>query len=179
MFCEHCGARIEWDYNYCANCGHKLKKGPLNSPEVIAKVASLQPELDKAILQTYMRDIRADLDTLKKGPQSCIQSVSDLYANLDPSSSMYRFVKDYTSEDIERIGLNDYETLKQEYSDYVNKKHMSSDDEEIYIEKRAHTEMNRFGACHRIWNIKKDILLNDYGITWYTPDETNPDVHFD
>lgn len=35
------------------------------------------------------------------------------------------------------------------------------------------------GSCHEYWYIKKRILKEDYGITWYTPAEENPNVIYD
>lgn len=37
----------------------------------------------------------------------------------------------------------------------------------------------QLGSCHWIWAMKKRILKEKYGITWYTPAELNPDVIFD
>jgi len=34
------------------------------------------------------------------------------------------------------------------------------------------------GRCHLFWKRKKE-LLKSYKIDWKTPDEMNPDVHFD
>lgn len=39
--------------------------------------------------------------------------------------------------------------------------------------------LHEFGACHRIWAIKKSILKTDYGIEWKTPSERFSDVRFD
>ncbi len=35
------------------------------------------------------------------------------------------------------------------------------------------------GFCHLYWDTKKKILLEDYGITWYSPAECNPDIIYD
>ena len=37
----------------------------------------------------------------------------------------------------------------------------------------------QLGCCHTIWDLKKRILKEKYGITWYTPAELNLDVKFD
>ena len=37
----------------------------------------------------------------------------------------------------------------------------------------------QLGCCHTLWALQKRILKEKYGITWYTPDELNPDVKFD
>lgn len=36
-----------------------------------------------------------------------------------------------------------------------------------------------FGACHKFWEIKKEILKSEYGIDWFSPAELNPFVMFD
>lgn len=36
-----------------------------------------------------------------------------------------------------------------------------------------------FGACHAIWHHKKRLLMEKYGIEWFTPVELNPCVDFD
>lgn len=35
------------------------------------------------------------------------------------------------------------------------------------------------GFCHIYWATKKKILLEDYGIVWYSPAECNPNVMYD
>lgn len=35
------------------------------------------------------------------------------------------------------------------------------------------------GTCHRIWNRKKEILKEEFGIDWYSPREMNPGARFD
>ena len=37
----------------------------------------------------------------------------------------------------------------------------------------------QLGSCHRLWNIQKTILKEKYGITWYSPDELNPEIIYD
>lgn len=36
-----------------------------------------------------------------------------------------------------------------------------------------------FGICHRAWNLKKQLLKEQYEIDWHTPDELNPGCCFD
>ena len=52
---------------------------------------------------------------------------------------------------------------------------------EMYPDKPEHAArlFKQLGSCHRIWAMKKQILKEKYGITWYTPAELNPDVIFD
>ncbi len=37
----------------------------------------------------------------------------------------------------------------------------------------------QLGSCHWLWAMKKRILKEKYGITWYAPSEVNPDCIFD
>ena len=37
----------------------------------------------------------------------------------------------------------------------------------------------QIGSCHRLWTMQKNILKEEYGITWYTPDELHPEIIFD
>ena len=37
----------------------------------------------------------------------------------------------------------------------------------------------QLGSCHRLWAMKKRILKEKYGITWYAPSEVDPDCDFD
>jgi len=37
----------------------------------------------------------------------------------------------------------------------------------------------QLGSCHRLWAMKKMILKEKYGITWYAPSEVDPDCDFD
>ena len=37
----------------------------------------------------------------------------------------------------------------------------------------------QLGSCHRLWDIQKTILKEKYGITWYSPDELNPEIIYD
>ena len=37
----------------------------------------------------------------------------------------------------------------------------------------------QLGSCHRLWDMQKTILKEKYGITWYSPDELNPEIKFD
>ena len=42
-----------------------------------------------------------------------------------------------------------------------------------------HPEDRRFGRCHQIWKLKKRLLMDWYGIEWYTLEERNPSVCYD
>ena len=37
----------------------------------------------------------------------------------------------------------------------------------------------QMGSCHLFWRLKKEILKEEHGITWYSPREMNPGVIYD
>ena len=73
-----------------------------------------------------------------------------------------------TMEEIlqERAPQNTEETLKA-----INK---IENELERKIDEEWGDEPYTLGSCHRYWYIKKRILKEDYGITWYTPKEEIP-----
>ena len=36
-----------------------------------------------------------------------------------------------------------------------------------------------FGSCHLYWETKKQVFQDEYGISWSSPDELNPDIDYD
>jgi len=36
-----------------------------------------------------------------------------------------------------------------------------------------------FGFCHLFWGKKQEILQKRFGVTWFSPDEMNPNICFD
>lgn len=44
---------------------------------------------------------------------------------------------------------------------------------------RAAQVFMQLGSCHRLWDMQKTILKEKYGITWYSPDELNPEIIYD
>ena len=46
------------------------------------------------------------------------------------------------------------------------------------IEKRV-GKGGYMGYCHRAWGVKREVLLEKYGIIWHSPAAMNPDVMFD
>ena len=52
---------------------------------------------------------------------------------------------------------------------------------EVYPDQPIHAArlFMQLGSCHWIWAMKKSILHEKYGITWYSSAELNPDVIYD
>ena len=50
-------------------------------------------------------------------------------------------------------------------------------------ERQAERELKEFegqlGFCHMLWGRQEEILREEYGIAWRSPDAMNPDVLFD
>ncbi len=53
------------------------------------------------------------------------------------------------------------------------------DDAEIKAEKVLKDEYHGRGFCHAYWNTLRQILCDDYGIEWHSPQAMNPRVRFD
>ena len=187
-FCTQCGKQLPDNARFCPGCGVATSRSdagtytarrakyagkinrPVNSSEVISKVEQLQPELDRLILQEFEESVRFDIEQIKAGASSYV----DYFRSINERSKFK-----LTEESTEAAALSSFDNLKKFYADYLNACPMSPAQEQTYIEKRAHNDMHRFGACHRIWNTQKRILKEKYGIQWYTPDEMHPHVHFD
>lgn len=52
---------------------------------------------------------------------------------------------------------------------------------EVYPDQPEHAArlFMKLGCCHWLWGMKKHILKEKYGITWYTPAELDPDANYD
>jgi hypothetical protein len=54
-----------------------------------------------------------------------------------------------------------------------------ADELERLIEERFPSDEFFIGRCTQIWNYKKQLLREKYGIRWRTPHELNPTICFD
>lgn len=52
-------------------------------------------------------------------------------------------------------------------------------EKQIYIYIQNNKLNNKIGACHYIWEYKKELLKMKYNIDWKSPAELNPEVIFD
>lgn len=52
-------------------------------------------------------------------------------------------------------------------------------DAEVDAQLRDHPRRGSEGFCHVVWQTKKRLLQDKYGIDWRSPDEMNPQVIFD
>lgn len=50
---------------------------------------------------------------------------------------------------------------------------------EEMIKQNLGEQCGRRGACNAIWSLRKQLLMEHYGIEWFTPAELNPGVCFD
>lgn len=85
-------------------------------------------------------------------------------------------------EEIKTKYLKHYETSRLPIVNSqatLNKIAFIENDVENKIEKILKDVPRMLGFCHVYWATKKKILLEDYGIVWYTPAECNPDIIYD
>lgn len=93
--------------------------------------------------------------------------------NLDPAIVLEVFKAYYTGYYATRPlpRINSQETLRK----IAN----IEDELENKIEETLKEKRKSLGYCHQYWSAKKKILLEDYGIVWYSPAECNPGVLYD
>lgn len=90
--------------------------------------------------------------------------------------SLYEISKEigYQKSEVTRLlfaKVNSDETLRKiaEIEDEVESK----------VNEILKNEKRQLGFCHKYWSTKKRILLEGYGIEWFTPAECNPDIMYD
>lgn len=102
--------------------------------------------------------------------------LESLHWGIDNQEIFYKpITQEYWEAIIKAAPKNSQETLDKISS--INREIL---EEEIDLEllKRGWNK-NTFGGCHDYWEVKKYILKEHYGITWFTPPEENPEVCYD
>lgn len=89
-----------------------------------------------------------------------------------------RFAKEHMAEAEARLNeqddISDIEYYQEEKQKLDKAKKLIIADPE----KAAELYM-MMGSCHELWYLQKNILLEKYGITWYSPAEVNPHTIYD
>ena len=78
--------------------------------------------------------------------------------------------------------MSEYGTFKDKHG--VNHDAVEKSPEYLAIQKELATKIKKaakernvkpgvFGSCHQFWGIQKQILKDDYGIDWKSPNELN------
>ncbi len=87
----------------------------------------------------------------------------------------FRKIKEFFESSIEDEEITDeienteeYKKISYELEQKINNK---IDEEGL--------DREQFGFCYKYWEIKKQILKDDYNIDWKSPDELNPDRLYD
>lgn len=90
-----------------------------------------------------------------------------------------------TATDDESLVSNKIDDYFARYEKYLRKKSNRIKEAKRLLEKypdhpeRAARLFMQLGSCHWIWAMKKRILKEKYGITWYAPPEVNTDCIYD
>lgn len=80
---------------------------------------------------------------------------------------------------------NEVEDALERYEKYLHKRSNRIKEAkrllEVYPDQPEHAArlFMELGSCHWLWGMKKHILKEKYGITWYTPAELDPNTIFD
>lgn len=78
-------------------------------------------------------------------------------------------------EDDDDVFASLYKSQRESTKKKLNEAKMLMPD---YPEQAAQVFM-QLGSCHRLWDMQKTILKEKFGITWYSPDELNPEIIYD
>ena len=141
-----------------------------------------------SIIDAALEECRAHNLTLEQSPefQKIIEEVDKevlTLFTLDRIRDEEHYLVEYG--DYEEPEFDDEFGAPTEYDIYLRKKSNRIKEAkrlfEMYPDKPEHAArlFIQLGSCHWIWAMKKRILKEKYGITWYTPAELNPDVIFD
>ena len=88
----------------------------------------------------------------------------------------------FVRENIEsaEMSLNEWDTIYGEEYYQEEKQKMEKAKELLSSDPEKAAELYlMLGSCHIIEGLKKTILKEKYGITWYTPAEVHPDIIYD
>ena len=91
-------------------------------------------------------------------------------------------VEEEPIEDDDPIMVEFFKTLRADLKaqDELRKKQIEEAKELLPTDPaRAAELLSQLGSCHTLWSLKKAILKEKYGITWYTPAELHPDIRYD
>lgn len=132
--------------------------------------------------------LRADNEALEQSPefQKIVQEVEkEVYTQftLDGIRDMELYLAN-GGEDEETVYDDEFDA-PTEYEVYLRKKSNRIKEAKKLLEKypdhpeRAARLSIQLGSCHWIWAMKKRILKEKYGITWYAPPEVNTACIYD
>lgn len=132
----------------------------------------------------HIEELRAYNKSLEQSPdfQRIIQDVDkEIYTII--ASDGIKYLEQYLAnggEDettwLDGWDEDDLHTVTERKSDKIRQAKF------LLEENRPEAAANMFmqlGSCHSVWAMRKQILKDKYGITWYSPSELNPDIKYD
>ncbi len=86
----------------------------------------------------------------------------------------------FTQEELTKIMVNPkIGHLKKDPVEYTRQWEEIYYDLEDELNERFESVPRHMGLCFHIWNVKKELLKEKYGINWRSPSQMNPRVRFD
>ncbi|MDE5799531.1 MAG: hypothetical protein K2H74_00745 [Paramuribaculum sp.] len=139
----------------------------------VKNVISANPGLDEAELREKIEHIIEKYFDQSIGFEKMRVLLSARGLTLDPAIVLEVFKAYYTGVYATRPlpRINSQETLRKIANIEVEL--------ESKIDKALEGVGKGLGYCHYYWSAKKKILLEDYGIVWYSPAECNPGILYD
>lgn len=150
-----------------------MKDGKRNSPETLDRIKKIEKQLNRRIAAAYRKEI---WDSLKEMNELCASYEDDIRQLKEKRELALRTEDGKTAAKRYNGTIELYEETLKEYRRLANMPFLVK---WVYVRLETRTRMQRFGACHQFWEIKKRILKEAYGIEWYTPQEEYPHAHFD
>jgi len=123
-------------------------------------------------LKEYNKDLEHSSEYLKILPEVMKEVYTHYVKEEIERSEAYLAWEEETDDPV----LNSFYNSQREAAEkQINEaKRLLPDDPE-----QAAQVFMQLGSCHRLWDMQKTILKEKYGITWYSPDELNPEIIYD
>lgn len=139
----------------------------------------IMQEVDKEVYTQFT------LDRIKDEEQALVEDGDYEEPEYEVDWNEYEFddEPDYSRE--KTIIPDEVDEALERYEKYLRKRSNRIKEAKRLLEvypdqpERAAELFMQLGSCHWLWGMKKHILKEKYGITWYTPAELNPDVIYD
>jgi len=143
-----------------------------NSTETLDRIARIEKQLDRRIAAAYRKEVWEELKKMKELCAYYEEEIRRLNTRLE-------WAQKNEGESEAACCRNTIEIYENTLEGYRKLSSMPLFKKWAYVRREARVSRCRLGACHHLWEIKKRILKDEYGIEWYTPQEERPCLRFD
>lgn len=143
-----------------------------NSEEVCRRVRTIEKQLNWRITAAYEKEI---WDSFKEMKAICMEYEEEIRI----LKKRCMLARQNNTEDAVSICKREIKRTEELLSACRQMDRMPILKKWLYVKVEARISRRRFGDCHHLWEIKKRILREEYGIDWYTPQEERPYIRMD